>query len=116
MPSLRVIAEEVSPETWSLFVTGDLDGEAIFALHWEVLRVLDAGASIILLDLHEAAFVDSTGIRELVEASTRMRSRGGRVAVIAPSGRVRRSLELSRVDDLVPVFSTRADALAAIAS
>ena len=80
-------------------VRGQLDLAAHDTLDQE-LREAEAGdAERILLDLTETTFMDSTGIKLLVEATERSRARAKRLRVSPVQGQVRHVLELTGVLD-----------------
>jgi anti-anti-sigma factor len=51
----------------------------------------------LVIDLRPVRFIDSSGIRSLVEAEQAMREAGGRLEVIAGPGIVRRTLQVCGV-------------------
>lgn len=82
-------------------ITGDLDLVTAPGLA-EQLRSLAPGGPLVI-DLTDATFVDSSGVRVLLTAARmRTRARGGRLTVIAPPGSpARRALELASVGELL---------------
>jgi anti-sigma B factor antagonist len=91
-------------------VSGDLDlatsGELEAALERTNVGVL------VVIDLTECEFLDSSGLRVLLSAAVRSEAEGGRVALVAPDPRIRRVLELTSVESKVSVHETREAALA----
>lgn len=90
---------DTTPEGGAVRVTltGELDisGEQRFQ---EVLRAVEAGhPSRLLVDLRPLEFMDSTGLRLLIEAHTRARSAGRPLDVIHNGGQVRQVFELTGV-------------------
>jgi anti-anti-sigma factor len=85
-------------------VSGELDA----ATSDRLAAALEAcnGASI-LLDLEECAFVDSSGIRTIVEAVRRLDDEGRKLVVCNMRGQVREMIELVQLDALdgVRVYS-----------
>jgi anti-anti-sigma factor len=59
------------------------------------LRRAEASQDLIVLDLRDVSFMDSTGIRTLVAADRRNRERGAALVVVQGSRQVRRLFELS---------------------
>jgi anti-anti-sigma factor len=51
----------------------------------------------LVIDLREVRFIDSSGIRALVEAESSMQENGGRLQIVAEAGIVRRTLEVTGV-------------------
>ena len=88
-----------------LRLAGELDlGNA--ARVGELVAGGDSGPSRLVIDLREVTFIDSTGVRELLEARRLTEESGGRLALLAPSRPVQRVLELSQ---LIAVFEVISD-------
>jgi anti-sigma B factor antagonist len=88
--------------------TGDLDiaseAEATAALE----AALGAGG-VLVADLRELAFLDSTGVRVLLGADLRAKEEGVRFGVVRGDGMVRRLLEVTRIDQRFPVVDDPAE-------
>ena len=107
-------------------VTGidDRDGTVVVSLAGELdlynaaevrAALLDATAGVprvLVVDLEEVRFIDSTALGVLIEARSRMADRGG-FRLAAPGLETRRALEVSGLDRHFLVHDTVADALAA---
>ena len=78
---------------------GELDMASAPELEEAVLPRLEDGAWIVL-DLRSLDFIDSSGLRVVLEAERRARGEGGRLLVV-PGDRVRRVFDLSGVGQLV---------------
>jgi anti-anti-sigma factor len=64
----------------------------------QLLALLEAGAREILVDLSGITFLDSAGVRTLMEVAKTARERGGRLYVFRAQGQARRVIEHTRVD------------------
>jgi anti-sigma B factor antagonist len=89
-------------------------GEIDFATHRALLGRLAAeierGHSRILLDLSSVTFCDSTGIGMLVRIFRQAAQRGGWLRLAGPVPAVRRVLEITNLDRMIPVFDSVTDA------
>ena len=65
---------------------------------------IDAAGDTVRLNLAAVGFVDSSGLRVLIDAHRR-REGGGSLTLVAPSEAVRRLLEISGVDDYLTIES-----------
>jgi anti-sigma B factor antagonist len=72
-------------------VRGDVDMDTASQL----VIAIEAVAGTAVVDLSAVTFLDSVGIRGLVQAQTTLRKRGDRLILRDPSPSVRRLLELS---------------------
>ncbi len=68
---------------------------------------------VVVADLTEVGFMDSTGLRGLLAAQDGLASAGGRLHLVCEDGPVRRLLDLTGLTDRFSVFSDRGSALKA---
>ncbi len=74
------------------------------------LACTDGGDRNVLVDLSELSFIDSTGLRVLIEATRNSRSNGDQLHFRGPSPQVRRILEVTGIFDYL--FEGTADVVA----
>lgn len=89
-------------DTHVLALNGELDLVTTPRVEKELRLVEASDADAIVIDLSGIEFVDSTGIRLLIEAQQRSRWEPGRLAVKRPPARVMRVLTIAGIDDLLP--------------
>jgi len=100
-------------------VRGELDLSTASELERPLEEAVSAGDSAVLIDLTACEFIDSTGIAVIVRAWQRL-DRGadgngsGRVAICSGNDQVRRVLDVTGLDDSIPVHATRDEGLAAL--
>jgi anti-sigma B factor antagonist len=80
----------------TIMVTGELDLATVPQLSAAVAEHDDAG--LLVLDLTAVTFIDSTGVRVLIEADHSCAGSGSRLVVLAGDGPVRRLLGLCELD------------------
>ena len=97
-------------------VQGELDLSTAPQLRAQLFTAIREGASGLIVDLDECSFIDSTGLGVLCHAARRIRGADGRSALVVVSGQqqVERVFRLTRVDTLVPLFSSADAARAAV--
>lgn len=88
--------------------TGDLDIATEVEAAAALTSALD-GADVLVADLRELAFLDSTGVRVLISTDLRARERGVRFGVARADGMVRRLLEVTQIDQRFPVVDDPAE-------
>ena len=90
-----------------LSVIGDIDlaNAAEFATQLEVATQSDGRG--VILDLRELRYIDSSGIKVLLEA----KGTGRGIVLVAVSPLVHRILSILNLDQLMPMFSTVEEAL-----
>ena len=80
-------------------VSGELDLASSPALEEELERGSAASAELVIVDLRQLEFMDSTGLSVLVRAHQRMTDTGKRFAVVRGPQQVQRLLSLTGVAD-----------------
>jgi anti-sigma B factor antagonist len=90
---------------------GEIDLEQASAVRKALLDTLKKNRNV-LVDLSKVTYIDSSGIASLVEGLQVARRQRGELALVAVNQRVRRVLELARLDK---VFQIHADLAAATA-
>ena len=85
-------------------VTGELDLASSPALREELERASQDGVELVILDLRELVFMDSTGLSVVVRAHQRAVESGNRFAVVRGGKQVQRLLMLTGVGDRLTVI------------
>ena len=83
----------LTPSTYVVSVSGEIDMHSSPALEEELNWVLGNGADNAIVDLVEVGFVDSTALKVLLEALPRFADRGGELILVSDDLRVQRTLE-----------------------
>ena len=104
--------EGQSDSTVIVSVTGDLDLCNAPALEQRLRRCLDQGSQWVVVDLSQAAFLDSSGLGALTNSKRRIERKGGRLVVINTNDQLRRVFELTGLMRVLNVVPDRAHALA----
>ena len=86
-------------------VEGELELATASELESALLRAMESGAESILLDLERVSFIDSEGLRVLFWAARQSREDGDRLRIDVGSGHVRQMIELTRLEDSLPLTS-----------
>lgn len=87
----------VAEEGVVISLQGELDLSSASIVEDELLRA-EVTQNLILLDLRELLFMDSTGLRTVIEAHYRLAARGGSLVILQGPSQVRRLFELAGVD------------------
>jgi anti-sigma B factor antagonist len=100
MPSSPLFRVEVVPERDRVLVVprGELDLATVTELEAQIQELRSRGFAAIVLDLRQLTFMDSTGLRLMLQLHAEARSDGFRFAIIDGEGPVRRLLKLTCVD------------------
>jgi anti-sigma B factor antagonist len=69
------------------------------------------GQKNIVLNLRDVAYIDSSGIGDLVGSATTLRKQGGDLRIVNPNMVVQKLLQVTRVDTVIEVKPDEASAL-----
>jgi anti-sigma B factor antagonist len=106
--------EAVDADTQLLRARGELDLYAAPELKRRLASAIDAGKTRIVVDLTDAAFMDSTALGVLLGALKRLRVRDGALAVASEQPTILRILEVTGMNQVLDLYPTADDALAAV--
>jgi anti-sigma B factor antagonist len=106
---------QLTPSTYVVSVTGEIDAFTSPALEQELEWVLGDGASNAVVDLAEVNFIDSTALRVLLKALPGFTRRGGRLILVSEDRRILRTLEITGLDMKFTVEPKLAEAIARFA-
>lgn len=102
----RATVAEIGGRLALVSVSGELD----FYVESELRNALGAAASLrsptVVVDLSGASFMDSTVCGILVAEAKRLRRQGSELVIVSHGSRTSRVLEVSGIDQVVPVYPT----------
>jgi anti-anti-sigma factor len=96
-----------------LAVSGELDLASSPVLEEELARVSGGDATLLILDLSDLEFMDSTGLSVLVRAQQHSQEIGRRFGVVSGRPQVQRLLSLTGVVERMTMADTVEELLAA---
>lgn len=92
-------------------VSGELDLASSPALEEKLDRVAESDTAIVIIDLRELDFMDSTGLSLLIRAHQQAEERGRRFGVVRGTQQVQRLLSLTGVADRLTLADAPEDLL-----
>ena len=95
---MRFVTERTGSEHPALVLAGRFDAFETENFRTAVDQLLETGVTQLSVDLSDVAFVDSSGLAELVRTMKHCRENGGELFIVSPSDPVRVILELTRLD------------------
>jgi anti-sigma B factor antagonist len=95
--SLEVV--EVAGST-RLVLRGELDAASVSAANYALLELLESGSGRVILDLRELDFMDSMGVKFLIDGKDAAGERGVELTLAYGEGVVERVLTVSGVASL----------------
>ncbi|AFZ12755.1 anti-sigma-factor antagonist [Crinalium epipsammum PCC 9333] len=86
--------------------TGILDGIRGNKLRQEISDHVEKGAKIVLIDLKNVTFMDSSGLSALVSALKTVRTGGGKLYLSSINDQVKMVFDLTRMDRVFETFAS----------
>ncbi len=86
---------------------GILDGTRVEELRGKVDQILEGTSPVVLIDLEETTFIDSSGLGALVSTLKSVRAANRKLYFCAPNAQIKMVFELSGMDQAFEVFESR---------
>ncbi|PSK98550.1 anti-sigma B factor antagonist [Murinocardiopsis flavida] len=113
MPALKVTTCPHDDGT-VLLLEGEIDIATEDQFHAAAVGAVEAEPhGRVVLDCQDLNFIDSSGLRVLIQTHKSAKEHYGHVLIAAPNARVAQILRVTAIDSRIPVFPSVADALAA---
>jgi anti-sigma B factor antagonist len=113
--ALVISTEHPEPNVAVIELKGEVDLYTCPELKDELLRVIGDGAILVVVDLTETTFIDSTGLGVLIRGVERLTTEDGRLAVVCIDPNMVKVFEVTGLDRVFTIYSTREEALAQVA-
>jgi anti-sigma B factor antagonist len=97
------VTSEDRGEAVHVRLTGELDISTAPKVEDELARVEPGRPALIVLDLRNLAFMDSTGLRLLIAADTRARQQGRRLTIVKGPEAVQRVFRITRLEERLEI-------------
>jgi anti-anti-sigma factor len=107
---MKLSATTIGPVT-VVRMEGNLDSESSPPVHDELARLIDEGASRLLVNLEGVGFVSSAGLRIIVSALKKLMDCGGELRLSNLNDPVTQVFEISGLISVLKVFATEEEAL-----
>ena len=95
-----------------LMASGEIDVASVPAFRAQLLPLVQAPAPSVVLDLSGVRFIDSAGLRVIVDGLTRARRRDGDLRLACPQASLRRTFEITGLDQVLSIHSSVDEATA----
>lgn len=104
-------AHPLGESAYVIAPAGDFDLHSGPEFERRVLEAIGRGAYELLVDLTEVSFIDSTTIGILMRTRKRVAPLGGRVLIVTADRNILRLFEITALDRMFEIYSTREEAL-----
>jgi anti-anti-sigma factor len=97
-PPLRLTTLRISDDTYVCSVAGELDAYSVDGLRDEVEAIRERSVHHLIIDLVGVTFIDSVGLRLLLNAADRLQDLGGELVVVSDDPRTLRLFAVTGSD------------------
>jgi anti-sigma B factor antagonist len=107
------------------FTSREVDGVTVLDMHGKIMLgegsvvvrdsvrdVLAKGSNLILLNLADINYIDSSGIGELVSALTAVKGAGGQLKLLQLTKKVKDLLQITKLYTVFDIYDDEAEAIA----
>lgn len=114
MGDLLTVVEQQTADARILSVEGEIDLGTAASLEKAIVAAIDhAGGALVVVDMSQVGFLSSAGISTLLKAKQHGDDQNIALRLVVPQDAVmRRSLEITGLLEILPIYATRAAALA----
>jgi anti-anti-sigma factor len=84
--------------------SGVLDGASTNQLRGEITEILSTKPDVVLINLQDITFMDSSGLGALVIALKKIRTIGGRLCICSINEQIRMLFELTSLDQIFEIY------------
>ncbi len=103
-------------EVTTLALTGRLDAATSGPAQDEILRVIEAGASKLIIDLANLDYVSSAGLRIFITAGKKVKAASGKLVFCNLQDYTKELFEIAGFNSLFTIYPTHSEALQAFIS
>jgi len=107
------VSDSVQSGVPVLLVTGEVDVSTAPELRERLVAVAEKGDRVVVVDLTNVSFVDSTALGVLVSGVKRFRNVGGDLRLVVTQPHISKVLEITGLTDVFAIYSTSAEAVGA---
>ena len=93
-------------------IVGEMDAYTTPQVKVAMQQMLDEGHRFLIVNLARAEYLDSTALGALVGALKRAREKGGDLHLVAPTPRIMRLLDITRLSKVFSIDATDEEAVA----
>jgi anti-sigma B factor antagonist len=115
MPTDFKLSDEAFDDRHVVSVAGEIDLFTAPELKQRLSSLIDSGRRLLVIDLSETTFLDSTALGALIGAVKRLRAHDGELVIVNRDETIAKTFEITGLDQIFTIRPTRAEALEAFA-
>jgi anti-sigma B factor antagonist len=110
--NFAIQTEDLSAGVGVISLTGEVDLYTAPELKQELVRFIEEGKRMVVIDMTETTFIDSTTLGVLVSGIKRLQPLNGRLALVIVDRNILKIFEITGLDRVFSIFEDRSRALA----
>ena len=110
---MPIAIEELDGGVTKVVLSGRLDIAGAQEIDMR-MNIVGGSRKAVVIDLSAVDFLASIGLRTLVHCAKAVQNKGGRAVLLSPIAAVAEVIRFSGIDELIPVLSDDAEAIAAV--
>jgi anti-sigma B factor antagonist len=108
--------EQLADGGYVISLAGEVDLYTAPEFKQQLLEVISQGARNVVVDFTDTTFIDSTTLGVLVGGVKRLRSNDGQLTLVCNDRNITKIFEITGLDRIFTIYSTRDEAVEQIAS
>jgi anti-sigma B factor antagonist len=108
--------EQLADDSYVISLAGEVDLYTAPEFKQQLLEVISQGAKSVIVDFTDTTFIDSTTLGVLVGGVKRLRTSGGRLALVCADRNITKIFEITGLDRVFTIYSTRVEAVDQVAA
>ena len=112
-PQFRVDYEAPSDDIGVVVLEGEIDIYSAPEFKEVLVNSIEGGAHRVIVDLTKVTFIDSTALGVLVSGAKRVRPRNGNLDIVCSDENIIRIFEITGLDRIFGIYSSRGEAVKA---
>ncbi|MCI0663738.1 MAG: STAS domain-containing protein [Acidobacteria bacterium] len=110
------VIQEKRTDMVFLYLKGRLDTDNAQSLEDNLMKLIDDGASQLIIDCSQIEYIDNTGLRVLLNIAKRIVSVNGRLALHSPSQPAKEIFDKTGFSMVSRIYFTREEAITGVAA
>jgi len=106
--------EQLAEDAYVISLAGEVDLYTAPEFKERLVQVIEDGKKRLVVDLSKATFIDSTTLGVLVGGVKRLRTNDGQLTLVCSDRNITKIFEITGLDRVFSIFSSRDEAVAAI--
>ncbi len=108
--------EQLAGDAYVISLAGEVDLYTAPEFKQQLLEVISQGGRNVIVDFSDTTFIDSTTLGVLVGGVKRLRTNDGQLSLVCSDRNITKIFEITGLDRVFSIYSTRSDAVANVAN